>query len=193
MWLPISLGMKLNQPLAVMLDRIFVDIVFYRIHKGAGNSCDTSSFVDVFRNVGLAFERFSGLPELAIVSQSFRHEPLCFAPILYAPSALYDAADRSAGFAYQIGKLLEERLGLTNEFPATEFDDGAFVARVEQLTAQTGELLRSGDLSMMVLTHRMLLRAQTLCVLLASFRQLRALAGLGLSTATPVLTEPPLR
>jgi hypothetical protein len=198
MWLSISLRLKLNQPLAVMLDRVFVDIALCRSHSGIGNSHPGNSLFDTFRDVSAVFERFSSLPELAMLSQDFRQAPVCFTPMSYSPRALYEAADLGACFAYRIGKLLEERLGMPSAMPGAgiehaECDSSDFLGRVEQLTAQTGELLRSGDWDTVVLTHRMLVRSQALCALLAPFRQLRTLASSGLTTAPLVVTEAPLR
>jgi hypothetical protein len=189
MWLPISVGLRLNQPLAMMFDRVFVDIAFYRVNQGTENS----SLVNVFRDLNVAFDRFSSLPESATMSQSFRQAPLCFAPVFYSPSALYGAADLAACFAYGIGKLLEEHLDLPPAVEIPSESDRDALARVQELTGQISEILRSGDLATVVLAHRMLLHAQVLCALLTRFRQLRALAHSVLSMAAPVLTEPPMR
>jgi hypothetical protein len=198
MWLSISLRLRLSEPLAIILDRVFVDIAFHHFQKGSGNRCGDNSLIDAFRSVAASFEGFSRLPAGTTLSQNFRSAPVCFAPLPYWPDALYAAADLGAGFAGRIGKLLEERLGLETGPPVSGtvregFDNSGFAARVEQLTAHTGELLCSGDLAMAVLAHRMLLRAQALCDLLARFRQLRVLAPSGLSTPVAVLTEPTVR
>jgi hypothetical protein len=190
MWLTISLGLKLNPPVAVLLDRVFRDIAFYLIHAATGNRSD-ASFVDGLRDVSAAFERFRRLSEAAMPSGHFRPAPLCFAPVSYWPSAFYEAAERGAVFAYGTGKLLEERLGLPGELPSAgivpaECGGYEFLKRVDLLTAHTGELLCSGDLAMVVLAHRMLLQAQRLCAVLARFRQLRPGDCSGLAAAAPV-------
>lgn len=155
MWIAVALGSKLSQPLAVMLDRVFVDIAV--------------------RDAGIAFQRFSSLREPVRVALYFRPAPLCFAPVSYSPGALCDAADQAAGFAYLVGKLLEDRLGVGRVaryagIAPVESGDHDLVARIDQLTAQTEELMRSGDWANAVLGHRMLLRAQALCALLAYSR-----------------------
>lgn len=152
MWLPIFLGLRLTQPLAVLLDRIFSDVAL--------------------RDLIVVFERFSSLPESAILNQNFRCPPLCFAPVIYAPSALSSAANLGTCFAYRIGKLLEERLDIPPavKIAPVEPDNTDLTARTEQLTAQTEELLRSGVWENVVLGHRILLRTQALCALLAYSR-----------------------
>lgn len=161
MSLPISVGLKLNQPLAAMLDRVFVDVAIH------GNS-----LVDAFRDVIVAFGHFSSLPESAMLNQNFRSPPLCFAPVLCAPSSLRSAVNLGSCFAYRIGKLLEERLDMPPavRIPPVEPDNTDLAARTEQLMAQSEELLRSGVWENVVLGHRILLRAQDLCALLAFSR-----------------------
>jgi hypothetical protein len=189
MWIAVALGPKLSQPLAVLLDRVFVDIALSWTRESAGRNLHSESFADTFRDAGIALQRFSSLRENAPITQFFRPAPVCFEPVSYSPSALCDAADQAAGFAYQVGKLLEERLGggtaaLHAEIAPVECD-GELLGRIGELATQTEELLRSGDFTNVVGGHRMLLRAQALCALLAGFRPLREIANPRFAATVP--------
>jgi hypothetical protein len=171
MWVALALGSKLYQPLAAMLDRVFVDIAIHWTPE-TGNS-SAGSFAHAFHDVDIAFERFSSSWSAAGVAQHFRHTPVCFAPVYRSPSTLHAARRRAAAFADRIGTLLEERLGVRGEaayggIAPDQSDDSGFAARLDELTAQTEELLRSDDWANLVLGHRMLLRAQALCELVTS-------------------------